>query len=146
MEQQPIATVAAAAQPLSPQLSDRPEGVQETPRKVKLSLKILQEQILELENETHMLLKRLEQLEQRLPPLPSSQDEAAASLESPAPEWTTVMPSGAAIPAPAERTGASGNEYALTIVPQAMLLPRSARHPAPKRTFWRRLLPLRSRP
>lgn len=70
----------AAEQPMLPQPSVLPEGVPESPRKPKLTLKVLQKRIHELEAENQMLVERLEHLEQRLPQSPGLRPgETAAS-------------------------------------------------------------------
>lgn len=133
---------ATADETMLPQTSNHSEGVQEAPRKPKLSMKMLQEQIHELEIENHLLFQRLEQLEQLLAQKATGSNEAAASLESPAPD----KPAEKCAVSPLTRTSTSNNDYALALVlSQPVLIPRSERHPVPKRTFWRSFFMFRSR-
>ncbi|MEF3306140.1 hypothetical protein [Paenibacillus sp. GYB003] len=97
-------------------------------------MKLLQEQIHDLELENRLLIRRLEQLEQRLPSKAPWLDEAAAARDETETENARESPAGE--PAQAGATLSADDRALATAHAEPVLLPRSVRHPVPKRTFW----------
>lgn len=145
---------------LLPQPSVRSKGVQEEPQKPKLTMKFLYELIQQLQEENRSLAYRLEVLESRMSEEHSSRERIAATAEMPVPagecgETSASIEATAATPQPDyEVHAALAGITEIVHVPttpvnispikynnltggtEPILIPRSERHPARKKTFW----------
>jgi hypothetical protein len=153
--------VSAADKPmLLPQPSDRSKGVQEEPQKPRLTMKVLYELIQQLQEENRSLSYRLDVLESRLAEEHLSREKVAATAEIPVPSDECIETSSSIEATEASLQPDYGVHAALagiteivhvpntpvTISPiknnnrmgvtEPILVPRSERHPARKKTFW----------
>ncbi|TMV49990.1 hypothetical protein FE783_10480 [Paenibacillus mesophilus] len=145
---------------LLPQPSDHSKEVQEVPHKPKLTMKYLYELIQELQQENRSLAFRLEVLESRLAEDHLSRERIAATAELPVADGegggtSSSIEATAASPQPAnvDHAQLAGiteivhvpnppvnispiQNSNVTGVTEPILIPRSERHPARKKTFW----------
>ncbi|PYI55508.1 hypothetical protein [Paenibacillus flagellatus] len=124
---------AVLSETLPPHHPDRADMAQEAARKPKLSMKVLQQHIRDLQEENRALAQRLLLLESRIVEEQLAKSEAAAAVESP------PGSNGALGIHPESESGSRNSIHndsndTVSDAPQPILIPRSVRHPARKKT------------
>jgi hypothetical protein len=119
--------VITVEEPMLPPPSDHQERIQEEATKPRLTLKLLNGLICNLQNENRMLADRLVELETRLAEHRFLPNEVAATADMPMPDITGKA-----------RLGWEEDQS------QPIRIPRSELYPAHKESFWS-ILPFRKR-